>query len=99
MAKKYTPIKLDKTRNFRLGPQATYDFKAVSGKSVDKIGKDGFDVLEIAQLLYAGCKHEDHTLTVDKMMSILDEFELEELGSIMAQISPNDDGDVDPNAR
>lgn len=97
MAKKFIPIQLDRMRMFRLGPAATDVFKAVSGKAIDKVGKEGFDVKELAQLLYAGCYHEDHNLTVDKMMEIIDEFELDELGEIMTKIFPEPKGNNEGN--
>lgn len=95
MAKRFIPIQLDKLRMFRLGPAAADLFKSISGKPIDQIGKNGFDVKEIVYLLYAGCRHEDHNLTVDKMMDIVDEFELDELGDIMSKLFPeNNDESV-----
>lgn len=97
MPKRFTAIKLDKVRNFRLGPKATSEFKTVSGKSIDQIGKDGFDIMEIAQLLYSGCMHEDPDLTPEKMMDILDDFELDELAGLISNVFPQSEGEPVPN--
>jgi hypothetical protein len=73
---------------FRLGPKAAHNFKAISGKSIDKLSKDELDIEEIVQLLYAGCMDMHKDLTLDKMWELVDNYDLEEFGNLMSDIFP-----------
>lgn len=107
--KRFTPIKFkdiyvdeqgqeqvkDITLLFRLGPKAAYNYKKISGKSLDTLGKEGFDVEEIVQLLYAGCVDMNKDLTIDKMWDLVDNFELDELAELINDIFPQNETNND----
>lgn len=75
--KTYVPIKLDKMRNLR------YSFKALSrleeefGCSIATINFATLSVRQIVTFIWAGLIHEDNDLTVDKVMDLMDDSELE----------------------
>lgn len=73
----YTPVKLDKNRNILLGFKALQEFKNITGKSLTKINfedENSFDIEEIVPaIFYSGLKHEDRELTLDKVISLIDE--------------------------
>lgn len=70
----FTPIQLDKMRNIVLGFKALQEFKNITGKSLTKIDFEGdVEVEEIVPVIfYAGLKHEDKELTLDKVTELLD---------------------------
>lgn len=72
----FTPIKLDKMRNIVLGFKAMQEFKNITGKSLTKINFEDED-LEIENIVpvifYAGLKHEDKELSLEKTVELLDE--------------------------
>lgn len=73
----FTPIKLDKMRNIVLGFSALQEFKRITGKSLTKIDFESneIDVEEIVPVIfYAGLKHEDKELTLEKTVELLDEY-------------------------
>jgi hypothetical protein len=88
---------------FRLGPKAAHNFKAISGKSIDKLSKDELDIEEIVQVLYAGCMDMHKDLTLDKMWELVDNYDLDEFANIMSDIFPQNESNVEkaeevPNA-
>ena len=72
----FTPIKLDKMRNIVLGFKAMQEFKNITGKSLTKIDFED-ESLEIETIVpvifYAGLRHEDKELTLEKTVELLDE--------------------------
>lgn len=73
----FTPITLDKSRNVVLGFRAMQEFKNITGKSLTKINfedESSFDIEEIVPaIFYAGLKHEDKELTLEKVTQLIDE--------------------------
>lgn len=73
----FTSVKLDKMRNIVLGFKAMQEFKAITGKSLTKIDFESED-LEIESIVpvifYAGLKHEDKELTLEKTIDLLDNY-------------------------
>ena len=71
----FTPIKLDKMRNVVIGFKALQEFKNITGKSLTKIDFEGDD-LEVEGIIpvifYAGLKHEDEKLTLEKTIELID---------------------------
>ena len=70
----FTPIKLDKMRNVVLGFQALQEFKKITGKSLTKIDFESADLdVEsiVPAIFYAGLKHEDKELTLEKTVELL----------------------------
>ena len=72
----FTTVKLDKARNIVLGFKAMQEFKNITGKSLTKIDFESED-LEVEEIVpvifYAGLKHEDNSLTLEKTTELLDE--------------------------
>lgn len=71
----FTSIKLDKMRNVVIGFKALQEFKNITGKSLTKIDfeNEDLDVEGIIPIIfYAGLKHEDDSLTLDKVTELLD---------------------------
>ena len=74
----FTPIKLDKMRNVVLGFQALQEFKKITGKSLTKIDFESADLdVEsiVPAIFYAGLKHEDKELTLEKT-NLLEKIDL-----------------------
>lgn len=69
----FTPITLDKARNFRYGMKAISRLEKVFGKSISNIDLNGLTMEEVATLIWAGLVHEDAKLTPDKVMDLIDD--------------------------
>lgn len=69
----YTPIKLDKVRNFRYGMKAIHLIEKKLKKNISKVDFDDLPMEEIAIFMWAGLVHEDKSLTPDKVMDLVDE--------------------------
>ena len=65
------PLKLDITRNLRIGTQAMSLVKKMLGKTIDKV--DLNDIDELLMVVYVGLVHEDKTLTIEKLSELIDE--------------------------
>ncbi|MBV1758138.1 MAG: hypothetical protein KMY55_09895 [Dethiosulfatibacter sp.] len=69
----YTPIELDKTRNLRYGFKALSLIEKRLGKNLAKIDFDNITIEQLMTIVWAGLVHEDNTLTVDKLIDIVDD--------------------------
>lgn len=69
----YTPIELDKTRNFRYGMKAISMIEKKLKTNVSKLDFDKLTMEDTATIIWAGLVHEDKSLTVDKVMDLIDE--------------------------
>lgn len=69
----YTPVEMDKTRNFRYGMKAISYIEVKLKKPISKINFNELTMEETATVICAGLIHEDNTLTPDKVMDIIDE--------------------------
>lgn len=69
----YTPIKLDKVRNFRYGMKAMSIIEKKFKKPIAKIDFDNMTMEDTATVIWAGLQHEDKNLTPDKVMDLIDE--------------------------
>ena len=71
----FTTVKLDKARNIVLGFKAMQEFKNITGKSLTKINFE-YENLEVEEIVpviyYAGLKHEDEKLTLEKTIELID---------------------------
>lgn len=75
MAKKFTSLVLDKTRNIRYGMVAMTRIENKLGKPFNNIDfEDGMTFGEVAVVLWAGMVHEDAELTPDKVAELVDEY-------------------------
>ncbi len=69
----YTPIQLDKTRNFRYGMKAISMIEKKLKTTVSKLDFDSLSMEDTATVIWAGLAHEDRELTPDKVMDLVDE--------------------------
>ncbi len=69
----YTPVELDKVRNFRYGMKAISTIEKKFKKPISKVDFENMTMEEIATIIWAGLVHEDKNLTVEKVMDLIDE--------------------------
>lgn len=75
MAKKFTPLVLDKVRNLRYGMVALTKIERNLGKPLAKLDfGEEMTYSEIANILWAGLVHEDDTLTPEKVAELVDDY-------------------------
>lgn len=93
-------INLDRPRELRFGHKALKTYQALTGKAIDSIGVDGFDLEELEKLIYCGllsdARKHGETLDLEKMEDLLDEVPLQEVIEKMTEalnasfgVSPN----------
>lgn len=70
----YTPIQLDKVRNFRYGMKAISVIEKKLKTNISKMDFDSLSMEDTATVIWAGLVHEDKQLTVDKVMDLVDEY-------------------------
>lgn len=68
----YTPIQLDKMRNLRIGMKAISLVEKRLKKSIAKLDMENLTMDDMATLIWAGLYHEDQSLSVDKVMDLVD---------------------------
>ncbi len=68
----YTPIELDKTRNFRYGMAAISRIEKKFKKPIGKIDFDNLTMEDTATVVWAGLVHEDSNLTPQLLMDLVD---------------------------
>lgn len=69
----FTPITLDKARNFRYGMKALSLIEKKFKKNMSSIDFENLTIEETITIVWAGLVHEDKDLTVDKLIDIIDE--------------------------
>lgn len=69
----YTPINLDRARNFRYGMKAISVIEKKMKINIAKIDFDNLSMEDTATIVWAGLVHEDNKLTPDKVMDLIDE--------------------------
>lgn len=69
----YTPIQLDKTRNFRYGMQAISKIEKKLKKQIQQIDFNSLSMEDTATILWAGLVHEDSNLSPQKVMELVDD--------------------------
>jgi hypothetical protein len=69
----YTPVEIDKVRNFRYGMKALSLIEKKFNRPLSKIDMQNLTIEESAVLIWAGLVHEDKELTVEKVIDIIDE--------------------------
>lgn len=78
----YTPIKLDKERNFRYGMKALSLVEKKLKKNIGQIDFNNLSIEETMTIVWAGLYHEDKELTVDSLMDIIDEHDIK-IGAVV----------------
>lgn len=83
----FTPITLDKTRNFRYGMKAfSLIEKTLKVKSISQLDFENLSMEETATIIWAGLVHEDKDLTVEKVMDLVDEHSsIQEVAEVMGK--------------
>ena len=69
----YTPVKLDKMRNFRYGMRSLALIERTLGKPLARLDFNAITVDEIMTVVWAGLVHEDKDLTVERLYDIVDD--------------------------
>jgi hypothetical protein len=69
----FTPIQLDKSRNFRYGMKAISIIEKKLKKNISKIDFDDLSMEDTAIIIWSGLVHEDPKLTPEKVMDLVDE--------------------------
>lgn len=69
----YTPIELDKTRNFRYGMKAISYIEKKLKSPIGKLDLENLTMEDAAVVICAGLVHEDAKLTPDRVMDLIDE--------------------------
>lgn len=70
----YTPIQLDKVRNFKYGMRAVKLIEDLTGQPISKIDFENMTMTTLAIVVYAGLVHEDLTLTTDSVIDLIDDY-------------------------
>ena len=78
----YTPITLDKERNFRYGMKALSLVEKKLKKNIGQIDFNNLSIEETMTIVWAGLYHEDKELTVDTLMDIIDEHDIK-IGAVV----------------
>lgn len=82
----FTPIELDKTRNFRYGMRAIDYIEKKLKKPIGKIDLEELTMEQTAIIICAGLVHEDSKLTPSKVMDLIDDKgNLQEVLKVMAK--------------
>lgn len=81
----FTPIQLDKMRNFRYGMKALHLIEKTLNTRIAKIDFDNLSQYEIAVLVWAGLSHEDAALNPEIVMELIDEHA--SIGAIFESMS------------
>ncbi len=70
----FTPIQLDKIRNFRYGMRAIKTIEDITGKAMSQIDMENITMDTLSVMVYAGLVHEDKSLTPDKVIDLIDDY-------------------------
>ena len=68
----YTPIKLDKMRNFRYGMKSLNLIEKKFNKNIASIDFENLTIEETMTIIWAGLVHEDKDLTPEALIDIID---------------------------
>lgn len=82
----FTPVQLDKARNFRYGMKALHLIEKTLDVRISKLDFDDLSQYQIAVIVWAGLVHEDGSLTPDSVMDLIDQYSnITEIAQIMSQ--------------
>lgn len=69
----YTPIELDKTRNFKYGMRAISLVEKKFKKPIMQVDLKNLTMEEMATIIWAGLVHEDKNLSTERVMDLIDD--------------------------
>lgn len=69
----FTIYELDKARNLKFNMKALALIEKKLNIKIGQIEQSGIGINEIAVILWAGLQHEDASLTIEKVMDLVDE--------------------------
>lgn len=82
----FTPIQLDKMRNFRYGMKALHLIEKTLNCKIGKLDFEDLSQYQIAVIVWAGLAHEDSKLTPDGVMDLIDEHSnIADVAQVMSQ--------------
>ena len=70
----FTIYQLDKARNIRFTSRALATIEKKLNIKFTKLNSDTIGITELYTILWAGLTHEDASLTIDKVMDLVDEY-------------------------
>lgn len=95
-------IELDRPRELRFGHKALKTYQAITGQSMEDLGKGGFSFEDIEKLVYAGllsdARANGETLTLEIVEDLLDNHDIQDTINKMSQALEGAFGKADPNA-
>lgn len=69
----FTPVQLDKMRNFRYGMVAIHRIEQMLQTKIAKLDLNDLSIYELSVIVWAGLVHEDSSLTPETVMEMIDE--------------------------
>jgi len=95
----YTPITLDKPRNFRYGMKALSLIEKKLKKNIGQIDFNNLSIEDTLTIVWAGLVHEDKDMTVDTLMDIIDDnnIKLQTVIDLMGEAINDAFGEQDEN--
>lgn len=69
----YTPVKLDKVRNFRYNMRALTLIEKAFKKNIASVNFENLTIEETMTIVWAGLVHEDKDLTVEGLIDLIDD--------------------------
>lgn len=70
----FTLYQLDKARNLRFTTKALALIEKKLNIKLTKLDQETIGINEMMVILWAGLQHEDTTLTIEKVMDLIDEY-------------------------
>lgn len=82
----FTPVQLDKMRNFRYGMRALHTIEKTLDVRIAKLDFDDLSQYQIAVIVWAGLVHEDQALNPEIVMDLIDQYSsITEIAQVMSQ--------------
>lgn len=96
-------IHLDRPRELRFKHKALKTYQALTGQSLDQLGQGGFSFDDIEKLVYSGiladAQANGETLTLDNVADLLDEHDIQDTITKVAEALEKAFGQADPNGQ
>lgn len=95
-------IDLDRVRELKFGHKALKTYQAISGQSLEDLGKGGFSFDDMEKLIYAGllsdARANGETLTLEFVEDLLDDHDIQDTIEKLSTALEAAFGKADPNA-